>query len=254
MDFQYVSDLHLEFYEDELNLTDIIIPVAKNLLLLGDIGYYIDNNYQSLIRQASQAFEKVFVILGNHEYYCIKGNINNLDNYVDIINQYNNVYFMNDSYLEFDDFIILGTTLWSCIPKDKRFLIEEKLGDMSHIVDWNVNKLNITHHNSVIWLKNTLNSLNFNNKPIIVCSHHIPSYNCISKKYLDHPMNCGYASKLDYIMKKYPIKYWFCGHSHYSIDKTIFNTRVLSNPRGYPENNNVNYENDKYSKTAAINM
>jgi predicted phosphodiesterase len=78
-----------------------------------------------------------------------------------------------------------------------------------------------------------------------VITHHLPSYKCIDEKYHGDPKNSFYASDLDYLMEKYKINYWIHGHTHVTVYKQIFNTRVICNPRGYcnreRENNNFNY-------------
>ena len=72
-------------------------------------------------------------------------------------------------------------------------------------------------------------------KPIVVITHHAPSFTSVNEKYEDDKeMNGGYASELSDIIVDYPqIKLWCHGHMHDPVDYMIGETRVLSNPKGY---------------------
>lgn len=77
---QIASDLHIEnCIHDKNNIKQlfntIIHPSAPTLALLGDIGVVGDNSingyqaYKDFLLEASDRFERVIVIAGNHEYY-----------------------------------------------------------------------------------------------------------------------------------------------------------------------------------------
>lgn len=248
---QYVSDLHLEYYPDDVILSDFLTPCSPNLLLLGDIGHPKTDEYKSFIYQASRAFENVFVILGNHEYY----HDNNIDIYIrTLFSKYSNVYLLQNEAIETNDFIILGTTLWTSASK---YSIPPKDSDFEYIPEWNIAELNKRYNLSLNWLDKTLKKyVSVSDKPIIVCSHHMPSYLCVSEKFKSSPYNCFYVSDLNFLIKEYPIKYWLCGHGHESLNLKIHSTQILSNPRGYAKYRNglliEPYENKYYNKEACI--
>src|SRR5581483_308437 len=68
MNIQYCSDLHLELRDPFPS----IVPSAPILFLAGDIcslyGKHI-LKYYIFLRWISKKFERVFIVLGNHEYY-----------------------------------------------------------------------------------------------------------------------------------------------------------------------------------------
>jgi Icc-related predicted phosphoesterase len=74
---------------------------------------------------------------------------------------------------------------------------------------------------------------------VVVCTHHTPSHQSCHPKYKhDKDMNGGYHSDLEDLILSLPqIKLWTHGHTHEKFDYNIGTTRVLCNPRGY-----INYE------------
>lgn len=66
--FQILSDLHLEVGQQ---YSSFEIPTsAPFLILAGDIGRLIDyHSYLAFLALHTRRFEKVFLILGNHEFY-----------------------------------------------------------------------------------------------------------------------------------------------------------------------------------------
>lgn len=69
---QYASDLHLEFAENGSYIKHNPLQVAGNVLVLaGDIGYLGDENYSRhpFWDWASDNYEQVIVVPGNHEFY-----------------------------------------------------------------------------------------------------------------------------------------------------------------------------------------
>jgi Calcineurin-like phosphoesterase len=77
--FQVLSDLHLEV--QGLYETFSIPPAAKYLILCGDVGNlrHKDRVLGFLAAQASK-FERVFLVLGNHEFYGIHNSGRRLGN------------------------------------------------------------------------------------------------------------------------------------------------------------------------------
>ena len=107
------------------------------------------------------------------------------------------------------------------------------------------------HIKNLEWLIEQLNK--FNNKQIIVLTHHTPSYKAIYNRYIGFPANCAFANRLDYLLEKYlNIKYWFYGHTHCSKKFQIYKTICASNPRGYKQNQS--YENNDYDKEKIYNL
>jgi Icc-related predicted phosphoesterase len=71
----------------------------------------------------------------------------------------------------------------------------------------------------------------------IVVTHHAPSMKSISKEFADNKLNHAFASDLADSIITYRPKLWIHGHTHHLNDYMIGKTRIISNPRGYPNEN-----------------
>ena len=202
------------------NLNEIII-------LLGDIGYPNTKVYNNFLEYLSNIFDDVYFIYGNHEYFGFS--IENPNNTL------KNVHYMNNDSIIINNNVILFTTLWTFIPKEYSDYVFNKIHDYKRIPNHTVNGVNKMYLENVEWLTKEIEK--YSNYNIIVCSHHAPSFKCISSKYTGDILNYNYASDLEYLMGG--CKYWLYGHTHNTVDITINGCIVSSNQYGY----NNDYEN-----------
>lgn len=250
---QLVSDLHIEFYNDP-KLRDFVKKTDANILIIaGDLGIPCEQSYQNFLKECAEEYEKVFIITGNHEYYQT-GNTKLLsmddvnEEIKNICKKFNNVYFLNNDHYELDEnYVILGTTLWSNIPESSYREVRNMMNDYRKIYYYDdqtkfIEQIKPQHISSVYennkkWLENKVQE--FKDKKIIIVSHHLPSYKMISKRFIGWPANCCFASNLDDLITP-NIKYWLCGHTHDNTDIVINDCRCIVNPFGYKG------ENDKF--------
>ena len=254
MKITVVDDLHLEFGYQEL-------PGGEVLILAGDIAEKRsiskalhstkpfphdvgDYPCWDFFEVECAKYEKVFYVLGNHEHYH-----NHLDKTVDDIKSLlagYNITVLEDDCEEYKGVLFVGSTLWTdCNRGDPMTFFSLK----SFMSDFKV----ITEHNKAKDLYHKLTpektaeihakskqyifkiaELN-KDKPIVVITHHAPSFASVNEKYAgETTINGGYASELSDLILDHPqIKYWFHGHMHDPVDYMIGETRVMSNPKGY---------------------
>lgn len=230
MKIQYISDLHLEFYEDILKIP--IIPSAPILCLLGDIGFPDSTNYDIILNWCSKNYKKVFIITGNHEYYSNKFTIDEINNIINTkVKKYNNISFLNNTIEKYEDHTFIGTTLWSYIPKYIKNHELNVYNDFKKIKGINREKYNELFLKNLEFLENELKI----HDNIICLTHHLPSIDLIHEKYKDYP-NFMFANNLNYLIED-NIKVWMCGHSHTGNTKIINNVICTLNPFGYPNEN-----------------
>ncbi|AYV80974.1 MAG: metallophosphoesterase [Harvfovirus sp.] len=257
---QVISDIHLEFI-DAPKFEEIVVPAAPYLAICGDLGLPYLDSYDNFLAACSKNFTQVFLIAGNHEYYQWKrssGETFTIDEVhleiETIVKKYNNIHFLNNkSYILEDEFVILGTTLWSEIQPENYFNASYQINDFKHIY-YSENKTTslitpkyITEkfHENVNWLKTSINA--FSDKKIIILTHHLPSFQLIHERFKTSKLNCCFASDLDYLMTDSVI-YWLAGHTHCSFNIKINNTRCIVNPKGYYD------ENPSYDSSLTIQV
>jgi Icc-related predicted phosphoesterase len=207
---QIVSDLHLESKYNRQHfkhLNQMINPCGDYLALLGDIGNIKYNHLKLFLQQANDHYEKVFYILGNHEYmHPLPNKI--LDMTKEICYDMKNIIILQNDVYYLNDYKIIGTTLFCQTNNDNEYK----------------QKMNSENIKSIQFIKQ-----NLNHDKIIVMTHYLPSYQLIDYEY----KNCAhyYANHLDDLLG-HPIKYWLCGHIHQQKDMVINGTRCIINPCG----------------------
>lgn len=237
MRIQYASDLHLEFGENSKWLKDNpLIPSADVLVLAGDIGYLGDSNYKThpFWDQVSKDYKRVIVVPGNHELYKFF-DINELhDGWTLEIRQNVKVYYNSVISLDEDTDLIVST-LWARISPSEEYLTEHCVSDFRRILNGNhrlsSQRFNEEHDRCRRFIEKTVSESRAKN--IIVVTHHVPSFALIAEEFKGSLINGAFTVELGKYIADSRINYWIYGHSHRNINKTIGNTRCLSNQLGY---------------------
>ena len=218
MKFQLISDIHLETYTQLPKIKDIIKPKAPNLILAGDICFAKHHLFTPFFQKLSPLFKRIIYVLGNHEYYCYNDyHINSISAMEMLIQKkllpFKNIHVLQKSFIEIDDVVILGCTLWSYLSK-KDFVCGMRILSEPSFVRHNKTILlhpkisNELHFNQKIWLADMLDI--FNNRKTIVVTHYLPTIKAINKKFTI--FNKAYYSNCDNLVKKATV--WCCGHIH----------------------------------------
>jgi len=209
------------------------------LLLAGDI---ISNKHKKKARwfyeQVEKDFKYVISTMGNHEFY--EGEVAFAYPFYQR-KVAENHFKMNNRSMVIGDVKFIVSTLWSYVPSSNSAFVSSALNDYKLIQHKNVyndkwpmqvSDSNRYHKISLEFLQDELEK-DFEGD-IVVMTHHMPSFKCITSKPVNNNLNCAYASNLEKLIESYPkIKYWFCGHSHdFNIIK-IGSTQVIRNPLGY---------------------
>lgn len=224
MKIHLVSDLHLEMTKD---YPTYLLKVDCNVLVLaGDIGAPFTTKYKNFISLCSNTFEHVILVAGNHEYYNKKQSMDVINQKIEqIASAHSNVYYLQQNVIILDGVRFVGCTLWSSPLNDIGLT-----NDFTRINGLSETKYKQLHYSDKLWLTNIL-SEEYNGKTIVV-THHVPSFQLLNSKYTDIIMNSYYASDLESLLEK--ADYWFCGHTHNSINKIINKCNCIINPYGYP--------------------
>ncbi|CAB9502826.1 ser Thr protein phosphatase [Seminavis robusta] len=273
---QIASDLHLEFYGKPNRIpSDIIQRRAPVLALLGDIGMACTDILRFFLLQQSDQFEQVLFVAGNHEFYNHPKELKpitvqqQLEWIRQVCQERDNLHFLERQAVEIQGVRILGTTLWSNIPKQQSRHAEEGMNDyqLSYISDhfgsvqhMTAKYTNSWHSLSVFWLEQQIQRAKHDGKPVVVLTHHTPCTEATSHPmYADSSYSCCFSSDLVHLLRD-PVKVWCCGHTHYNFDlvidqekkklvpssslanKSTGGTRLVSNQRGYPGQDKMDYD------------
>ncbi|MGE8068856.1 metallophosphoesterase [Pseudomonas sp. NPDC089569] len=228
MKIQIYSDLHNEFAPFEPPSTD-----ADLIILAGDI----DTQARG-VSWANEVFSQpVIYCAGNHEFY--KGHIDHtlrkmkgaaephvhvLENETWVCNQTR--FLATTAWTDFSssgDVVAAGKTAWDWMNDFRLIRAEDNFRRLrpSDLISRN--------HASFAWLTKELDEP-FVGKTVVV-THHAPVPEVVGDKYEGH-LSAAYANSWHALLEKADL--WIFGHTHRAIDVTLGRCRVVSNPRGYP--------------------
>jgi predicted phosphodiesterase len=233
---QIVSDLHLEFQPDGgrhlLERRLELDPAADAVVLAGDIG--VAGRHRGTLDRAlqffSSRFRQVFFVAGNHEYYRTRvpeaeAKLRKL------VGLYRRVTLLEPGVVgRWGDRRVVGATLW--FPRYSPGMYEtdltEEMSDFSAIKNFRpwVYRQNEQHER---WLRETVCEGD------VVVTHHIPSARSVPAKLAREPLNVFFVCDQEALIQERRPALWVHGHSHTAADYVLGATRIVCNPRGYPE-------------------
>jgi len=231
MRIQIYSDLHLEqrpFAPPKVR--------ADLVVLAGDIA-----NGAAGIEWAKQSFSvPVIYLAGNHEYY--EGEFDSVQEAMRASVRDSAVELLDRSELVIDGVRFLGCTLWtdySLVAEAQRPSVVEaarKLNPDYQLIrngsrafaPEDAIALCVRHR---AWLEAKL-AEPFTGKTVVI-THFAPHPLSIAPAYAGHPANPGFVLDLTEMMGRAAL--WIHGHTHTFFDYRVRGTRVVCNPRGYPD-------------------
>jgi predicted phosphodiesterase len=229
MKFQLLSDLHTEFVPFALKKADD----CEFLILAGDIAHAESAAYEKLLLDASEKFEKVFVVAGNHECYG-----HTVQKAMEILSgvcaKFANVFFLNNDAVDLgEDVRVVGTTLWSDIQEEQMSDVRNFLSDFRHIKEWTVETNNSKHRKAVEFLRREILRASADGKRLVVVTHHAPYERRTSNpKYAGSSLSSAFATDLSDLLRE-PVAIWAFGHTHYTSRQVVGGVQLVSNQRGY---------------------
>jgi predicted phosphohydrolase len=206
---QVCSDLHLEKHDISISDFELIIkPVAKILILAGDIGNPFETIFKHFITYCSTNFKYVLFISGNHEYYY--SDMDTVDNHLNsLFNQFVNVIYLNNETFQFEDILFVGTTLWTKLDDTLQSHDLNCMMDYKYIKDFTPSIQKSLFNKNLTFIESKLK-----HNSCIIISHHAPSFKCIEDKYINDKFISCFSSNLDYLFENPNLIGWVYGHLH----------------------------------------
>jgi hypothetical protein len=249
MKIQYISDIHLEFYDEQnkgiIQPEKFLQPVAPYLALVGDIGIPELKSYAVFLHWCSKHWDKVFLVAGNHEFYNVRCPVKSSmpvkkEKIKQICEGLPNVYFLDCTsvYLPDDNVRVLGCTLWSEIPdciKEKASILMNDAKQIQYTknVPFSPWLFSEQHEKEKQWLNQEIHKCELTNERCLVLTHYLPSYSLIHEKYQGHFLNACFASNCEDLFRS-PVVGWIAGHTHTGMRRSIHGILCVLNPFGYP--------------------
>eukprot|EP01099_Mayorella_cantabrigiensis_P004746 TRINITY_DN3617_c0_g1_i1.p1 TRINITY_DN3617_c0_g1~~TRINITY_DN3617_c0_g1_i1.p1 ORF type:complete len:365 (-),score=81.12 TRINITY_DN3617_c0_g1_i1:209-1303(-) len=237
------------------------------LLELGVQKGTYSEQYWCFLKKMSNLFQHVFVTTGNHEYYgAVLQEVDSLLHKMSVA--LGNVTFLNKTTYrlelkELDQvFYVAGGCLWSDIPENARTQVGSRLADYQHIdildleqtsetTEPVVRKIRVEdtvriHHEHVKYIKDQIEFVKQEQEKelqkqgprqqvrLIILTHHAPMTGSSAPRFEGQPMNSAFCSDLSGLMDGKVIPLWAFGHTHYSTQREVNGTLVVSNQMGYP--------------------
>lgn len=238
MKIHLVSDLHIEFGDMTLDGNADMLIIAGDMLearsLRRNDGGLVRRMAADCLRFMTQEIAKyplAVYVPGNHEYYgrTIEAAEEMLAEHLP-----GNCKLLQNSSLTIGGYLLFGGTLWTDMNKDDPAThegLKRGMNDFRIIEDFTTHVARKKHRETLVQLSLEL----ILDLPMIVVTHHAPSFRSVPPKYVGADiMNGGYASNLEALIESQPnIKLWCHGHMHSDSDYMIGETRVVCHPRGY---------------------
>lgn len=202
MKYYIYSDLFLDIHN--IDLTFLNDHIDDNCIIAGNMCNF-DNleKFEYYLSSFCKKFNKVFIVNGLYEYDSQILNIEDCKNICIYFEKcFNNLKFLNDSYIIDNGTLIFGTTLWN---EDSPF-----------------------NEKSKFFIQNALSRSIIDNYKIIIITNLPPSKTyCYNNEYNSKYL---FYNNLDYYFKYNNLfDYWIYGSTQKNINQKINNTILISN-------------------------
>lgn len=249
MRIQFASDLHLNSWqhmpEKEKGFERVLQPIAKTLVLAGDIGHPDSITLRVFMKWCSKRWENIFWIPGHHEMtdvWHLKNRTYDecLSHMRVCVAEYPNIQVLHrDSFITDDGFLFLACPLWA------------RLTAMSNEMSKDPICQDITKHyeEDLAWLREQIRKAEI---PVVVASHYPPTYTMMDPQNMNNAQSVPFALETEALLRP-PVVGWICGYAHKAniVERPLFDAEgrpgkiiLLCNPLGYPDDPPTGYRPD----------
>lgn len=229
---QPMSDLHLEFDKDGGETFVTELPVLGDVLVLaGDVlPLRTEKEIARVFGWFCQRFPQVVFVPGNHEYYGTTP-FEATAKLQSVGARLANLHVLDGGMTTILGRRFVGATMWfrEVEPSERpKFPNLELLNDFRLIADF-VPWVYETHHTDLAFLEENVRPGD------VVVTHHLPHDRSVAQQFIGSPLNRFFvADDAMPLAERSGAALWIHGHTHIPCDYLLGDTRVVCNPRGYP--------------------
>jgi Icc-related predicted phosphoesterase len=241
MRIHILSDLHLEFapFHPPAVEADVII-------LAGDTHVGVRG-----VQWAREVFsdKPVIYVAGNHEFYG--GAFPTIVEKLRHEAEGSSIHVMENDAVRIGDVRFLGSTLWTDFafkgnPELARYEAAKAMTDYRKI-RMAPSYRRLSPRDTYVWCLRSQSWLReqFRNREagsLVVVTHHAPSAGSLPAEFAHDILSAAYASNLDDLVAESGAVLWIHGHIHSASDYQIGATRIICNPRGYPDEPHTGFD------------
>lgn len=265
MRIDYISDLHTDFWIKEVdtnrlkfqkqlnNFINILSPKEGDVLILaGDQGHYNAQDKEVLLKLKSY-YKNILIVPGNHDMYLLssstkkrfrKDSITRLNDMKVFCEEQDGLYYMDGQVITINGTTFSGLGMWH----DWSYGINNDYGDEKMLRElWN-NMMNDSNHiynkgrkfDPYEYFLSMREKLSKIPHVDVMISHYGPVVPPNIEDYFKDVMSTFYYFDGLEELRRITPSLWIHGHVHSTYDNKISNTRVVTNPLGYPSENTYN--------------
>jgi Icc-related predicted phosphoesterase len=198
---------------------------------------------QWLADTVAHAIPVVFVP-GNHEFYSafVQESIRDAR---DFAGRFPNIHFLENEIADIGGVRFIGGTLWTdfrLFDRNPQVTMSYAAHGMNDYKKIKLAKSPYRKFKPIDAYRKHVETRNFIAEELrgqaglttVVVTHHAPSPRAIDLGFRHDPLSACYASDLEDLLYEVGPELWVHGHVHHRNDYKVGDTRVVSNPRGYP--------------------
>lgn len=218
VNFDYVSDLHIETLKKKINWKN---KKSDILIIAGDVSNDINLTAKYIMNEIYGIYKTILFIDGNHEHDLIYPNLYNYYQLKECFRYHNNIIFLPDNDYIINKTVFIGCCGWWNCKKNKK-IFDRANFEFNNLIK-KIEKYEKDNHID----------------EIIIVTHTVPLPRFYEIKETDFNEN---FIKINYGRYKKVVK-WVFGHVHKSFNFKGIGIKYISNPRGnFNEDFEIKYE------------
>lgn len=257
MNFDLVSDLHIDFWEEKYHYDWLKDQQSDTLVVAGDVSDYQDQTLNYLV-SLKKYYKTIMFIDGNHEHqpnFKSIGLPESIRQWQGLASIVDGIHFLGKAPLTIGNTRFIGRNGWWCFTfGEPRIPREQCLAAFHAKTTWGEKVQEYQEYYGKVDCNNLAEDMlaaQWDNRVenIVVVTHSLPSKDCISwSVYPEDADFTGLYGNTNYekvfandLQRK--LRYWCFGHNHDQKEISHDYYTMLSNPRGRP----ADYNREIYS-------